>query len=929
MSMKDFIEGAKVVGDVAGKKFTGLAGRIGDVGETITRCQEVQTRINNDLIEGHDEHEDRLQALEDNRYFVRMSRHSLDDMKFVEQERLAAWLQKLMLELNDRGFAPSENQQAFLRNLFKSMGLQDEFMQIDGLGMLENFGDNGMHEAIYKIFLVLCYLHNNSFSILTQLDDVERMFKLNDSDRATIRNILENERIPTLGIPGLVDMFNPEKPLNSFTVASLVSRHIGISSHTLLNKGLSRKECATYLKGFALVAGKDGKLTEEQHSYLSNLAGLFGCPECVYEVDQLCASPQTVDVKGWQELFDTDEKKYAWALDAAVLLALDDGFDIEKDNSLEQVLRGIKLPGAQDFIAAAVKMVRTDNPTELLEIVKQLSRNCKDWKHVLEFQGIGFQGAFSDIIAKLKEYWSDAISLGFELNNISWDNLKNIMTGGDVSDAPSFLWKVAIKAGNKLAESGRSGSLKNLADFKKKLEALVENYSGTFGEANAILSTFGIERITFDDWALRMKDFELDNAASNENWADDFQHLVDFLQKNIDESIKVSELLVEQLQLFEQGKLNESILTVKERESAAKKEQERLEREARVSVKIDTDSGAQEVSITWKDITDLPFDPASIASIASDGKNWMLLADYIPYFSEDGEKWSSLKEHIYDGNPYDSRVKHVNGTWILSGDSKLFFSQDGYNWGSSPYPKTSTIYAPEIYFFDGQWLLFVQDHKHYTYKEKGLIFDSEETGIYSAPMFYRSSSLDGPWELWKEASNPGEGIEKRCRLFGVNEKLIVASFVLDWLYVSKKKKPSNEAQVAYITPSGRWKQATWPEGKSYNGVFYFWGTKGVCLVDNAILTSSNGYEWKVAVSNISTGDTFLEVDGPFLISPNSKGSVQISGDGVTFNELVLSDVGTWQNFASSGKELLAVFRPSEHEAFLRKGSVRAVQCSNK
>ena len=930
MSKKDLYLGAEIVGNASSDKFTEVSKKLGEIQKDWRGFSARQGTINEALVNSADSHEERLQSLEDNRNFVRVSRHSLADMEPHEQEFLAGWLQTLALELKARGLASNSNQQAFLTNIFTLIGVRDILLQQrGGLETLENFGSSEFHEAVYKVFLVFCYLAGNSFEIVEQLEDIDRMFKLNEADKYRIRHLLETERIPALGVPGLVRMFDQSRPLDSFSVETLISRHLDISNHSLLATGLDNTSYSIYLKAFALLVPQSGAFTEKQRSFLSALATLFGCQDCIFELDELCIRPQNVDIRSWQALLDTDDKKYAWALDGAALLGLNPDFDPEKNDVIEQALKGIRLSDARDFIIAGTLLTRETNPAELYELIKKVNARCKGWKHIIEYCGSSLNGAFSDLRADLDRCSRKALALSWECTKLSMETMDNRYWLGGFG-FESSAQKVMLALGGKLLKVSRASNVSDLRDFKKKTEAFLSDCREAVHKANAVLRVFGTHSIDLDGWFVDDCTFELDNSASNENWSDDYDRLSDKLATALQNAVDTTILLDSQLSLFEKGELYQSVLLSKQQQEKERAEQRQAELEAKRTARIGEGDAAQVISIAWRDIKELPFKPDNISAISSSGRSWMALVDHRElYRSDDGENWYAAE--MPAGANYCQSIKYVHDTWILINSVReAYFSKDGEEWLCLMPPPNLESSKFDILFFDGKWLLQSTVQCEYTYTEiqKGIVWDSTTTNqsSYDVPVFYRSQSLQGPWEHWKEASNLTEGLTLATDSIGVRENVLTAALEYDYWYASRKNVHSRASRLSYITPEGWWQSATWPSDKveRITGRFYSWGKKSFFLGDGTLVASNNGYEWAVVDGATTVGEEFFDIGG-VLFLPGRDGKIaQVSIDGTHFSELALSgaESGYWNHFATSDTAILATFSPSRHETFLRLGSIQ-------
>lgn len=935
MSSKDFRAGVEAVNKAAGDKFTEVEKSLGEIKTDIAKFSKNQKSINSELIDNADDHEDRLRALEDNRYFVHMSRHGLDDMNPIEQERLAAWLQKLMREFSDRGLPPTPNQQAFLANLFKYIGIHDELMEVDFLAAIEDFCDGAIHEAIYKIFLAIVYLHDESFSALEKFSDIDPLFRISQSDRIRLQRILEDERIPTLGIPGLIGMFDPGRPLNSFTPESLVSRYVTLNGHPLLDCEMQREERAAYLRALALLAPKTGRMTERQRNYVVSLANILGCPECSFEVEKLWSAPQTVNVRRWQDAIETDAAGYAWALDAVALLAFDDSFELKDTTNVEQILRGIKLNRTNDFIRGAFGLVRAKSAAELLEHIRQVwGPQHTDWRHVVDFCGTSTQGMFSDTISKLNELYKKATMLGLQIQ-LDID-LKSIEYKFGISDefdlglADRLLGKIS----NMVLENGRKGISQKLEKLGEQASEILDTeFSISISEANKFIELFGIPKIHSKPITLRFMSFDdINNSSNNNDWGKKIEDRTNTIQKCLDEACTTAYLIKKQLILFDNGKFYQSAASDREKEIAErarqeeiKKEAERQELAAKATVSVTVANKERRFSITWTDTAEPPFIPSDVSGLASDGQRWVAVTHKGTYISNNGNDWQQLDVV----GPF-STVQYTDGTWILTDKRNSYaFSKDYITWHEvAIFESMRSIFSEfSIHRFNGQWILAGSRQTNVTCVEKGFIFDSKKTISYREPVFYRSTTLDGTWEFWDKPSHCGEGREMNTGSFYASDHILLGYFGYDQEYARHKKLNNNKHDLCYFSEKKQcWTDATWPkevdalfEPKfffSQNTFIFIPGTLGKMLI------SDNGYEWRTAEPDVWHDAAALEVEGILFVIDRHRRVMHVSSDRKEFKEMIFAETGSWDKFSSNGKEILAVYEPSRHESFLRKGIIK-------
>jgi hypothetical protein len=329
--------------------------------------------------------------------------------------------------------------------------------------------------------------------------------------------------------------------------------HNAVSSHALLKYNLNKQDYEAYIKAFALLAPKDGKLSIKQRCYISSLAALFACPECICDVEQLCLNPQNIDILHWQNSLDTEDKKYAWALDAAVFLGLDKTFSLNKNDSLEQALKKIGLYDIHDFIAAAIQMVRAETHTEFLEVIKQVDDYCKDWKHVVEFNVSIQNNIFTDLLRKIRDYINDAYHIKYaflyeiaftKYLELSSYRVKNVFNN---TMKDKFQYKFIMFF--------MSNALNNQIRDKKRSIKLFKKSSDTLKEADSFFHLFGMKSREFEYTPQSFKEIAFEKSTSSVDLKNSYKSSCNFIQKHINNFIDTLVFFERQVQYIEQGNL--------------------------------------------------------------------------------------------------------------------------------------------------------------------------------------------------------------------------------------------------------------------------------------------------------------------------------------------------------------------------------------
>lgn len=916
MATKEFRDGAEMVGKAAEAKFNDIGNNVNDLKCKFSEYANQQEMINKTIIDRSDDHEERMRQLEENRYFVRSSRRGIEDLDPVQQDRMVGWLQKLVKEFNSRGFPVNRNQQKFLSNLLQLLGIMDDVAEVLDLSMMENFGNSEIHEVIYKIFLIFTYLSANNFDTLKNFEDISGFFKLSDQNKIDIRRLLEEERIPLLGLDGLVNIYDPSRALNSFKPQTLYANLREMSTHPLLEANAQEETRKLYIQGFALLAAGNN-FCEEQYNYLRSLTNVLKCASALENLDQLCTSPQKFQVRKWVEALNSDSFKYSWLLDGTMVLCQlsEISKNIVKTDVLEEGAKSLRIMQPKEFIGHAVDLCLNESALELFKDIAAINDKTHGWEHILEYRNLNLDGAFEEEIDELNSLDSSLVDLNFKSTSLITDIDFNVLSYCDMSEFDEgFLEKMRSKAERTLVESGRSSASKKLKEYYDEVDSFIRSNISKYRKANSILDIFGIEQISVKN---TMVDPELNNSASNEDWYDDYSGFMNKISNTLESYSDAAETLVEQLALFEKGQYHTSIIDRKKAEKVEKEKQEEAEREARKFVNISTAQGEYRVGMSWTKVEDVPFPLDDIDEVGYAGGNWLIMAKE-PYYLDNAQKWHKASElsltsvrKIFQCNEFIILTSYSDGTWI---------SKDCKNWKKIELPTDDSILS--VVYYKRNYVLFAKERETYTYTEKGIIFDSKEEGSYDSTIVWKSSSLDGDWEKWNDASYTYTGMSLKSNI-ACNDNVMIGSFAYDFCYQSNMKKSSDNACVAYFTNS-RWKDATWPEDIGIGGAFYFLNNHGIFInTYNPVVLSENGYEWKEV-----EGTKVYEEGGicgdVFITKPDSDGQSVISLDGLSVSQLTVSEKGDWNKFAYGHRMVLGVYKKSKHESDLLIGELKII-----
>ena len=559
--MEAFKQGAESVAKAAADKADQLASKVDDLKNDFKETAGFQDEVNMATNQQIDNINDEIRILKDNRQYIRSSRHSLDDMEVEEQQLVFTWMQKVLQEMDARGFAISHNQRAYLLNLRRYIGMLDESFQIDNLSVLEKMGEGATHRVIYKIFLSLVYLHNANFAPLQCLADIDGMFKLSSQTKGEEQQLLETT-FAQLGVQGIVDVFNQERPINSFTIANVLSSYIEIGSHPALSWNLQKKDFDDYVRAFALLAINAPSNNNEQlfsfddrqKEFLLALSKCFNSSTIVFDLNDLCKNPRNVNVAALKNILDSDEKKYTWLLDAIFIAGLRDGFK-ENDDLFDAIVRVVELRDATDFIKTAKKFATATEKEEFVDlIINQIAKRTDGWKHILSFNGLTLTGAFTNIKKRLNDYSQSVWKLESEI-------LFNIQ-----SEARGLLLESPFSQSLK-----KNGFFKRLNNAKDRAVFLLVGRNSDFGEGhdlcvdalkiiNAFTKKYNYSKMLADLYvSMGMMRDEKFKVISGDDWYDDLDRGADKVTTATEGLRDLLDQLEEQIKIIEEGNFFETV----------------------------------------------------------------------------------------------------------------------------------------------------------------------------------------------------------------------------------------------------------------------------------------------------------------------------------------------------------------------------------
>lgn len=705
----------------------------------------------------------------------------------------------------------------------------------------------------------------------------------------------------------------------------LVSSLPDIHAHTFFDTTDDREARHKYLLLFALCIENSGVLNRQGREYLELLAHKAEYPQVPGEIATLADNPRKAQdyLPVLQELLKSDNETYTWLLDAFYLLTLCQQA-IEGPHVL-RILNALKPAQFKEQFPRMLAVLTEQDEENVLAAAEKLQQQTHGWKNIVRYRELRFEKAFADTSTQLGK-------ISFEAAHLSLDLTKSTMKASDYSYFmeswdDSFLSKVSSKVGGTAYTIGRSSCLSSLNEMRKKISELISGHSSTLNQGNRMLTRWGLPSITFKDES-GYADFELDNSATNEDWYDQFSHFERQLDDTLTSFSEACTDIANQLDLFVEGRFDESVVERKAKQRAERLDQQQQEKLAKQSVVIEKDGHDHLFSIEWHQVEHPPCDPEKIQYIKTDGTTWLIVDnDNRFYRSLDREHWHTVRISASEDSPYISKLDFVSGMWLaVAGYSEgFYYSRDAQNWKQSHFPDVpgyEFTRTEEIAYFNGLWLWHFKERKEYSYTEKGLIFDSTKTNSYDRIAIFCTANLDNQWQRWEDTPSLPEGVVVESLQPLPNGNTLLAFCKYDWFYTTSKKKNNAASFVSYYIAGKGWRTCTWASEDDHYDVplITCMGQKLMCFYSDLVMTSDkNGYEWRLQSQDIRISTCAHLRDVSLFSTRWGRETLYVSQTGETFVELTLEE-GTWKQFAANEQGTLSVYSPNNHETFLRSGN---------
>lgn len=704
---------------------------------------------------------------------------------------------------------------------------------------------------------------------------------------------------------------------------SLVSTFPDILAHTYLDATQSAEDRHDYIRLLSLCIQNPAETSRMGREFISHLSVRAGSPDAAAAFLVGGAGPLEIQVQlqRLQQLLGRVEDVYCWLLDAFFLLTIEQG-RIETAEVM-RVLNALKPSQLKEHLTYLQCVLTGVDADAVLEACAGLSKVTRAWTNVLGYREMRFAQTYAEPIQALGSVSNEAFKLQLELHPVTMKALEyryyTDMSGLDTS----IFSKVGTALGSTTCTLGRRSSLSSLNQLRAKFDAFVRENSPVLWAANSAVSRIGMPTFSFDN-ECGHEDFDLNAAAENDDWSDQFDHCSYRIERTLDAFCNACNDAQRQLELFAGGDFTTSVVERRARAQREALQKQRDEELAKRSVMITRDGVEQRFSIEWEDVQSPPCDPEEIRELRTNGQHWLIATDDGTYFrSVDRVEWREVQPFGEESRTA-REILLVNGVWLMTCYGQgCAYSSDGLTWKQTQYPAHDGDYSwsatDEIVHLDGVWIWRFTRHRSYRYGESG-IFSSPKSSFYTESVLFSAAALDGEWSRWEGTPTLTEGmqIDALCGVPGISSLLIFCS--MDYSYERDKKVTESTPQVMYYASGKGWRTCTWNGEKNRRPDVSVtrMGDRLMCFASGQLLASVKGYEWTADPGQIRVHRSF-HLDGVSLFSTWADSrQLRLSQDGCVFVEMTLEE-GIWRHFGATEEGALSVYSPNAHETWLRAG----------
>lgn len=810
-------------------------------------------------------------------------------------------------------FGGIENYHNIIQLNFDEYAISGQYLQdnIAGSGvnalyyLLDNYDKitdilNDIEESHRENFIAK--LFGNEFGHLSELYTIEELvFEIIGGSLTAIDLYKEQHKI----VDTNDGLYYIENDTHQNTLTSLLTLP-EIKEHSWLSQQKDKVHALKYLQLLAFCCDKNSANSIGFLSQLIEIADINDNTQSILdnlgERSRIIANPSEL-----AELLPTNDDKYTLIADMMFLSYLS-GMELQ-NKFIGVIANQTKPENFREYFLLLSEFIQNSEQgkDEIINTIAKINQVSKCWKNIILYKEMSFEDYFSNISS---QFSSNSLKITMLSMNLSSLSLKTIdcMSFGDEN------W-----ATRKIIEVSRNSCLSDLNKEKNKIKDELSNSSSEIYQVSSLCRKFGLPTIEYSH-SLYSSDFKLESSASNTDWDNQFQTYYDQINQAIDNFNKAVELSEAQLELFEQGKFDVSIIDIKNQEKAEREESLHQEKLSKQSVKIDINGEKKELKISWQDTVGFPFKLDEIRNIISNRTTWAVL-DYNEnvYISSDGMEWHHVMGSF-------NKIKYADGLfYFFSKENFLVLNEEGQKiTGLRPNLLQDSDYSEtdDLVKYGNKWLWRITKRTNYKYTKKGIIWGSEKENWYYKSIILEANSLDGDWRVWSEMPKLPDGVQIEKFAILPNSDIAMIFCKYDFSYV-RHKKMGDKSNFAHYFNGDKWKQAEWNSDdinyirddlyfKEFNGQYY-------CYNGGNVYTSQKGYVWERLKDYRNISQCF-EIDESLFLFTSWGNECYISSNLQEYKELVLED-GGWHYFTPNGKQVLAVYEPNRHESFLRLGTV--------
>lgn len=331
------------------------------------------------------------------------------------------------------------------------------------------------------------------------------------------------------------------------SVLSLLARYTPVAFHAFLQTSPTIEEQLLYLESFSLILASTGTLSDSQKNYLYALNDLFKCESCMDRIELLFANPKKLDVRAIVSVLNSPARQYAWFVDA-IFLGSAEGKDPKAMSVVLEMSKilNFKTNEIAPFLEQVEILTTQNNPVEIFGAVRNVNAKTDAWKTILDFKKISLKGAFDEVLKKIESI----VNAGQEL---CWSQVdQNIQRSDEVC---GLLMREITQL--TMTSGVRKKWLREFKYSKSRCEQFEASARNLNSDLNKILSIFGTDpvfyKVDFD--SIVADEF---TSRSNDNWDSNTDLAFDALYKCVDCVCDTLMIQRAQLQLYEDGRYQES-----------------------------------------------------------------------------------------------------------------------------------------------------------------------------------------------------------------------------------------------------------------------------------------------------------------------------------------------------------------------------------